>query len=207
MFIQRPASESAISRRKPLYGVGINDAPYITRPTINGVVEICPFFLTWRNMIERCYSVKTQERQPTYKGCSVVDQWHSFMEFRGWMEEHDWQDRALDKDIIVYGNKVYGPDTCCFVTREVNSLLFDNKGIRGKYPQGVSFNKPTNKLIANISISGKKVYLGLFDTIEEASEVYLMAKISHILKLAAAQDDERVNQGLKRYAVSMMDFS
>lgn len=30
---------------------------------------------------------------------------------------------ALDKDIFIKGNKVYGPDTCCLVPIRVNALL------------------------------------------------------------------------------------
>ena len=38
--------------------------------------------------------------------------------------------------------------------------------------KGVSFNKPSNKYIAFIRINGKNKYLGLFETAEEASQVY-----------------------------------
>jgi len=38
--------------------------------------------------------------------------------------------------------------------------------------KGVSWNSANNKYIANINVKGKKVYLGMFSTSEEASEAY-----------------------------------
>jgi len=41
---------------------------------------------------------------------------------------------------------------------------------------GVSFNKKTGKYEASIKINGKKKYLGLYTTIEEAYEKYVTSK-------------------------------
>lgn len=81
----------------------------------------------WANMLHRCYSENTHARQPTYKDCSVDPHWHNFQNFAKWFEENynneymqDWQ---LDKDILFEGNKVYSPETCCFVPREINIMI------------------------------------------------------------------------------------
>lgn len=78
----------------------------------------------WRGMISRCTDVKYQERFPTYKGCSVCDEWRNFQNFAKWHEEHypsDGGSYHLDKDIKVAGNKVYSPTTCMYVTPSENA--------------------------------------------------------------------------------------
>lgn len=79
---------------------------------------------TWSHMIERCYSKKYHVKQPTYKGCSICEDWHNFTNFLSWYDENyptDGKTYQLDKDILVQGNKVYSPETCCFVLPRDNS--------------------------------------------------------------------------------------
>lgn len=71
--------------KKLVYGVGINDANYVVKPTINGKQQWCSFYQAWTGMLERCYSAKWQAKSPTYIGCMVCEEWHSFMSFRAWM--------------------------------------------------------------------------------------------------------------------------
>lgn len=44
---------------------------------------------------------------------------------------------------------------------------------------GVHFDKRLGKYTAQIGVNNKKIYLGAFDTAEEAHEAYLMAKRKH----------------------------
>ena len=116
---------------KKVFGVGINDS---AKP-----IKGCRFYATWRNMLQRCYSESYQDKRPSYKGCSVCDEWLTFSTFRAWMEQQDHQGKQLDKDIITPGNKLYCPDRCVFVTQEMNSLLTVTKSNKGDHPLGVSF--------------------------------------------------------------------
>lgn len=51
-----------------------------------------------------------------------------------------------------------------------------------KKVKGYTFNNKINKYVAQISVNGKQIYLGLFDSKEEARKNYLEAKkIYHIL--------------------------
>lgn len=82
-------------------------------------------YVCWKSMLERCYSEKLHKRKPTYQDCYVCQEWHNFQNFADWFSKnysyetmHKWQ---LDKDIIVPGNRVYGPDTCCFVPNDINN--------------------------------------------------------------------------------------
>jgi len=92
------------------------------------------------------------------------------------MEKQDWQGKQLDKDILVKGNKLYAPDTCIFVSSEINKLLSDCGNVRGKYPRGVNFNKATGQFRAKCRKKGVTVHLGMFDDAQRASVEYLKFK-------------------------------
>ena len=89
---------------------------------------------------------------------------------------------CLDKDILVKGNKIYSPETCCFVPKGINLLFGKNNAKRGNYPIGVC--KFKNKFQATINIKGKTISLGHFDTPEEAFEAYKTAKEAYIKEVA-----------------------
>ncbi|MFK5948813.1 MAG: AP2 domain-containing protein [Methylococcales bacterium] len=180
-------NKSSLARRKTIHGVGVNDADYIVAQKIDGELVTCPFYRKWTNMLRRCYSQKIHVICPTYIGCTVVNEWLIFSVFKNWMERQDWENKELDKDLLVHGNKVYGPDTCLFVSREINLLLTDSGAIRGKYPQGVCWAKHAGAFVAQIKKYGKKHYLGLFDTPEKASETYQAAKQEHVRDIALKQ--------------------
>jgi hypothetical protein len=185
--------------KKLVWGVGINDANYQTRVTVDGIEIWCPYFQVWKSMFQRCYSETFHKNNPTYIGCSVDERWHSFMSFRAWMSEQDWEGKALDKDLLVYRNKVYGPDTCIFVTKEVNNFLNENARRRGKYPIGVSWVKSSGKnYAANIGITGKGIkYLGVYETPDEAHLVYVSFKEKLASELISVQTDPRVVNALR----------
>lgn len=85
--------------RKLVHGAGINDAGYeVTKYGIIGCFDgkqkrkrvwICPFYQVWKSMLERCFSTKFQERNPTYKRCSVSEEWLTFTSFKSWMEKQE----------------------------------------------------------------------------------------------------------------------
>ena len=89
----------------------------------------------------------------------------------------------MDKDILVKGNKVYSPETCCFVPSEVN-LLFSKTGkLRGSLPIGVKTNG-YGAYQASLRCHGKHKTLGQFKTCEEAFQAYKAAKESYIKEVA-----------------------
>lgn len=162
-----------------MYGVGFNSGGrYSTRE--GGKYTIA--CQTWRDMFRRCYCAKTQARQPTYKDCSIADDWHDFQVFAEWHETHDYSALGydLDKDLLFKGNKKYSKETCCFVPRALNSLLTNRKAARGDLPQGVCFHKGTGRFAASIRINGKRKHLGLFDCPNEAYKSYKAAKEAYV---------------------------
>ena len=104
--------------------------------------KVLKHYKIWYNMFLRCYDEKVQEKQPSYKRCFVDEQWHNFQNFAEWFDKNynpeimeGWH---LDKDILVKGNKIYSPETCCFVPQEINTLIISCKAKRGELPIGVS---------------------------------------------------------------------
>lgn len=165
--------------KKWVFGVGVK-GDGITK--ING--KHTKAYTLWKNMLERCYNPKTLSKHPTYTGCSVCDAWLFFPTFNAWCDIHYVEDWELDKDLLTVGNKVYGPDTCVFAHKSINSLFTDHRSARGEYPIGVSLHKRSGKFRANLSIDGTLKYLGLFDTVEDASKAYLIAKKANVIRIA-----------------------
>lgn len=165
-------------------------------------------YILWNSMLNRCkVGGSIQRKQPAYIGCSVHPDWIKFQDFAEWCNKQigfglkGWQ---LDKDILVQGNKVYGPDTCCFVPRQLNSLLNHRKSDQGLYPTGVTFDQKANKYRVQISLNGRPNRLGYFTDLLTASDVYRGAKANEIYKQAEiwkSQIDPRVYTALLTYQV------
>ena len=183
------------TKTKLVFGIGINDADYHIgrREFIDGkykVVWMCPFYITWKEMIRRCYDSLLHKRQPTYKECSVCEDWIYFSKFKVWMITQDWENKELDKDIILSGNKIYSPDTCVFVESRVN-LFMQEKYKKNGLPAGVSSQKN-----GKYQATGHGKFLGSYTTPEEAHAVWLAFKLEKAYELAKEQSDERVAKGL-----------
>ena len=184
-------------------GVGINDSGYAVRPRSGGSVVICPYYARWANMLRRAYCPKHLKRSPTYKDVTVCDEWLTFSVFKAWMAGQDWEGKVLDKDLLVQGNKEYGPDTCWFIPQSLNTLLVNCGGGKGSYPLGVSFFAARGKYVAQCRVGGKARYIGLFPTPEEASEAYKQFKSKLIRDIAASSSDKRVKEVFIKYATDL----
>lgn len=157
-------------------GVGITDVSY------SPVATKCPYYRVWQAMLKRCYSARSLQINPTYLGCSVAPEWHRLSVFRSWMEQKDWQGKSLDKDLLVPGNKVYGPTTCLFVSQQINTLISPQKKLRGSLPIGV--NRHGDKFKVTFKKLKITRHIGVFDSVEEAAAAYLSAKAEWIIHLA-----------------------
>ena len=190
------------TNNKTVCGIGINDADYAVNPRINGKQAMCPFFQKWMSMLKRCYSEPSLRRQPTYNGCTVSAEWHSFMNFKRWMAKQNWRGRHLDKDIIQADNKVYKPSACMFVSPHINLLLNDNKANRGPYPRGVDFIKANKNYRAKLTMHGITQHVGVYETPEEAHAAYCLAKADYIESLfpELTDEDPRLLPALQRHA-------
>ena len=200
MFIEKPANKFSLARRKPLYGVGINDARYMTNKSTTNSSYRCPYYRIWSNMIERCYSEKRQLNNPTYKDCTVCAGWLYFSNFRAWMINQEWKDKELDKDLLSYGNKIYSPKFCIFIPHNINCLLLDNKKSRGDYPQGVYYYKRGGNYKSQCRVNGKTCHVGYFETPEEAGNAYIDYKVAYVISISDSfKHDERLFRALGNY--------
>ncbi len=193
-FPVAPVTAPAIARRRPLCGFGVNDAPYLVRPKVNGRKIQCPVYSAWENMIARCCHPSMQQRNPTYIGARVCDEWQSFMAFRAWViSQPDWQNRAVEKDMLLPGNKVYGPVTCIMVPQAVNNL-FSGRGKQAAEQVGMPTGviKRGNRYTAMLSVYGKTVNLGTYATVAEAVEAHKERKLRYHVEVAARYMNEPV---------------
>ena len=173
-------------------------------------------YFVWENMLMRCYSDEYQKKEPTYKDCYVCEEWLNYSNFKNWFNDNyyeiDGQRMALDKDILVKGNKAYSPNTCVFVPQNVNNLFRKRNKSRGKYPIGINFNKDANKFTAQCSIfyNGKSKLkgLGYYNTIEDAFEVYKKFKEANIKQIADEYKDkipDKLYEAMYNYKVEITD--
>lgn len=152
----------------------------------------------WSTLINR--AVYHSNSHEIYKETSICDEWRVYDNFKKWYEENYYtlpsgESVQLDKDILVKHNTVYSPSTCIFVPQTINGLLTNRakatiaKRICSKntspissdmLPIGVTWCNDKKKYRASINYHGKVKNLGRFNTVEEAFNVYKIAKEQYI---------------------------
>lgn len=168
----------------------------------------CKAYMAWRNMLKRCYDQKTFLIRPTYINCSVCEEWHNFQAFKKWFDDNHIEDYVIDKDILLKGNRIYSPDTCCFVPNEVNALFTKRQNKRGDLPIGVLYSDSKKRYKVQFTKNAKKTFLGYFPTPEEAFSAYKEAKESYIKEMAAKYKEKinpKVYAALMAYEVEITD--
>lgn len=168
-------------------------------------------YIAWKSMLTRCYSLKYQAVNPTYKDCSVCDEWLNFQKFAEWYSENYYEFNEermeLDKDILVKGNKIYSPYNCIFVPFNINRLFTKTQVNRGLNPIGVYYKNEKYYAFCN---DGKKkqISLGSYNAREEAFNAYKSYKENLIKYFAEEYKNEipeRLYNALIRYVVSIND--
>ena len=160
-----------------LCGWGVNDATYNVS---SRSAPCCPIYRVWASMVTRVKNPAKQLISPAYVGTDICEEWRSFMSFRAWMIEQEWEGNHLDKDILEPGCRIYSPQTCAFVPAYVN-LLTTGCTRKLNNPIGVTFEPESSKLRpfrAKVSTGRKGVTrrLGHFETALEAHSAWQIAK-------------------------------
>lgn len=154
---------------KTIHGIGyVGEGEYIT--TVNK--KSTSQYKTWGSMLQRCHSENYINKFPSYKDCSVTEEWYNFQNFAEWFDQNyyeiEGETMCLDKDILVKGNKIYSPNTCIFVPHFINKLFIKRETYRGDLPIGVTYHKENDTYVASCGNQSNRKYLGSFDTAEEA---------------------------------------
>ena len=190
-----------------LYYVG-----YIGEGKYKGEVDgkLTNEYKTWAGMLKRCYCEQQIKKDKVYVNCVVCEEWHNFQNFAEWFENNYYEieneEMNLDKDILIKGNKIYSPNTCIFVPRTINSIFTKNNKARGELPIGVDIKN--NKFRSRCRTIYKEVYLGMFNTAEEAFNAYKTFKENYIKQVANEYKDKipyKLYNAMYSYKVNIND--
>ena len=129
---------------------------------------ITPTYISWRSMMDRCYNPNSSVYH-NYggRGIKVCKRWWKFENFYEDMEERP-KGKTLDRK---NNNRGYYPKNCRWATQKEQT--------RNARTKGCSWDNTKQKWIAVIGVNYKQIFLGSFDTPEEAQEVYRQAKIKY----------------------------
>lgn len=186
-----------VESRKLLYGVGINDAGYPIQK--KGLGYVCPYYLKWRNMLQRCYCPKAKYNE----GATVAKDWHKFSNFKLWVTSlgispENLHLLHLDKDLLIRGNLIYSEYTCCFLHEKVNIFLNSVKTAKG-----VSWHKNRGYYVIQCKnpFSRKTEYLGKCKQQKDGFLLYNARKQSLAEELSRSEyvTDDKTREALLLY--------
>lgn len=143
-------------------------------------------YILWNNILQRCYDPKLHTKEPTYIGTECYNEWLNYQAFAKWYEnnfyEIEGEKMEFDKDLLSKDGKIYSPSTCVFLPHSINNALINAKGY--------TFNKQANKYHVQTWYKNKRIYLGSFDTEEEARYTYKLNKQLIVYLLAEEYKDK-----------------
>ena len=200
-----------------VYGVGITGDKYST--WIIGEDKHTKEYDAWQNMLARCFDEKIKEKYPTYKNVTCCKEWllydnfyewmHRQLNFDKWYANDKWH---VDKDILIKGNKVYSPDTCCLIPQNVNKLFLKHDLFRGGLPIGVTKCSNREGFIARCMnpITNQRDYIGYYGTPERAFFAYKLYKEDLIKQVAQIEfNKENITKScydaMMKYEVEITD--
>lgn len=198
-----------------IFGVGAIGEKYPTKRNKKDIKE----YYAWYAMLRRCYDKKIKEKYSTYKDVTCCEEWLLYENFYEWLHSQENFDKwvtqprsAVDKDILVKGNKIYSPDTCCLVPQEVNNLFCKSNATRGDFPIGVRFDKRSSIYIAECcgNIKTSKRYLCVDKDPYKTFNEYKQYKEKLIKQVAKEEFDKgnitkRCYDAMMNYQVEITD--
>ena len=178
---------SEVSKQKARYGLYqcpycINTFEAIVSNVISGGTRSCgcqinkqkithglshnQFYITWKNMMERCNNLKNKHYQ-SYggRGISVCTDWQDLANFVSWAESTYIEGMTMDR-INNDGN--YEPTNIRWADKTTQALNKRTSKSNTSGFVGVSWHKGNTKWLAQISVNKILIYIGYFKIKEEA---------------------------------------
>lgn len=153
----------------------------------------------WRSILIRCFDEREKEKHHTYRNATCCEEWLLYENFYEWLHSQNNFDKwlngrlwAIDKDILIKGNKVYAPNTCCLVPDNVNKLFTKSDSARGNLLIGVRRCGDKFQARCKNPFIGQLEHLGTYSIIEDAFSAYKKRK-EEIIKLVAKDEFNKGN--------------
>lgn len=169
----------------------------------------------WENIRTRITYLPTinEGKFGKYASASVDQRWFDFQDFAKWFKslefyQEGWQ---LDKDVLLKGNTIYGPDTCVFLPEEVNKALNIKSRVKGKIMLGVSYHTISGKIQVQYACKHPDYKLSIYlddNQIDYGFSLYKEAREGYIKHLAEKYKnilDPRAYNALASYEISKED--
>lgn len=178
LFDGRPANVKSLSMRRPVLGVGVNDAGFLVSLQIGGKIVQHPAYVCWLNMLKRCYCPKYKAKHPSYNSASVSCEWLLFSNFLSWWKVNHRDGFELDKDLLS-DTKIYSEDNCVFIPQWLNKFTVGSDAARGVFRIGVDRCKRTKRFRAAVwnPTNGEREHLGMFCSEGAAYNAWLERKL------------------------------
>ena len=161
-------------------------------------------YKVWLSVLQRSFNEKLKSRDTCYHDVGVSEDFLDFNFFLTWAtnqvgyNNNGWQ---LDKDILVKGNKIYSPETCCFVPREINNNFIRCMKKDKLLPMGITKQR-NGKYRVRLNWEGEEKLVGVFKDLEDATLAHSEAKSSYVKSLAEkwkGKIDDRVYDRMVTY--------
>lgn len=141
------------------------------------------FEKVWGGMVNRALSKNFKLKYPTYENVTICEEWLLFSNFANWAFAEYRQGLTIDKDILALSNKIYSPETCCFVPHYIN-IAAVSRSKAGELPVGVYKYMSGGKLLYKQNCrdfkSGKTYQKGCYTTHQEAHQAWQEGKIKYL---------------------------
>lgn len=179
-----------------MYGKAIDDRWMAGEEDQNAVFNV------WASMIRRCIAPEYMARNPSYSDVKIAAEWLRFSGFYWWAIDQDRKGKRLDKDLLSPGSlRKYSPDTCVFLSQQLNSFLVDG-GALG-LPSGVIITprKTFKPMVHTSPLTKRKESVSEFDCPQLAHAEWKAQKHKIALEYASIESNQRVKSALElRYA-------
>lgn len=166
-------------------------------------------YTVWKQVLERCFNENYKKKHPTYQNCTLNDDWVNFQNFAEWY----WTQKGagirgwhLDKDLIIKGNKEYGPHTCILLPQDINKAL--KLSMMGTKTTPVGTHQRPNGVFVVGLVGRSSKYVGSFSTDTEAFKAYKHAKENYLKSLAEKYKDMvdiKVYEALYNFEIEITD--